>query len=279
LHRRNFTPAIFNKISGGNVNTPGMKGKKILISQPPPAENEKNPYSELIAKYNVEITFKKFFKVVPLTSLEFRQKNKCKINDFDAVVFTSKNVVDFYFQMLKDLRIEIKDNMKYFCSSEKIAVYLQKYIPFRKRKILYGNTSLNDLEPIFKKEENIKLKYLVPTSDSSYDFSANVLKINNLNYQKLIIFKNEYEDLSTLPIQEYSILCFFSPHGIKSLFHNFPDYQQNDQIVLVYGNSTAEEAQNYNLKIAQVVPNKESPSIVDALDKQLALLNKKKKEK
>lgn len=256
-----------------------MKIKKILISQPPPAENEKNPYNDLASKYNVEVVFKKFFRVVPLSSLEFRQKNKCNLMDFNALVFTSKNVIDYYFQLLKELRLEIRDDTKYFCSSEKIAVYLQKYIPFRKRKIFWGNSSLNDLVPIFKKEENQQLTYLIPTSDSPYDFSTALFKNNNLNYKKVIIYQNLFEDLSTFPIKDFQIICLFSPHGVKSLLHNFPDYKQDDQIIFVHGAATAEEAKKCNLSLAETIPNEKFSSMILALENYLLSINKKKKDK
>ncbi|MCX7697122.1 MAG: uroporphyrinogen-III synthase [Bacteroidales bacterium] len=256
-----------------------MKVKKILITQPPPAESEKNPYVDIASKYNVEVVFKKFFRVVPLNSLEFRQKNKCNLADFNALVFTSKNVIDYYFQLLRDLRLEIRDDTKYFCSSEKIAVYLQKYIPFRKRKIFWGNSSLNDLIPIFKKEENQQLLYLIPTSDSSYDFSTTLFKNHNLNYRKIIIYQNQYEDLTSFPIKDFQIMCLFSPHGVNSLFHSFPDYKQDDQIILVHGSATAEEARNKNLVVAEIIPNERFSSMILALENYLTTLNKKRKDK
>ena len=250
-----------------------VKIKNILVSQPQPADLEKSPYQELVNKYNVKYEFKKFFTVVGLSSAEFRQ-SRINLAEFTGIIFTSRNAIDYYFALAKDLRIEISENMKYFCTSDQIAFYLQKYIQFRKRKIFYGDSTYPSLLPLLKKHKEEKL--VLPCNDSSNEELYSLLTANNVNFQKAVIYKNESADLSQIEIKNYDLLCFFSPSGIQSLKHNFPKYTQGEQLIATYGKTTLQAAEAAKLRVDIPAPTPTAPSMIMAIDEYIKASKKKK---
>jgi len=250
-----------------------VKIKNILVSQPQPADLEKSPYQELVTKYNIKYEFKKFFTVVGLSSAEFRQ-SRINLAEFTGIIFTSRNAIDYYFALAKDLRIEISENMKYFCTSDQIAFYLQKYIQFRKRKIFYGDSTYSSLLPLLKKHKEEKL--VLPCNDTPNEELYSLLTTNNVNFQRAVIYKNESADLSQIDIKNFDLLCFFSPSGIHSLKHNFPKYEQGEQLIATYGKTTLQAAEAMNIRVDIPAPTATSPSMIMAIDEFIRASKKKK---
>lgn len=250
-----------------------MKVKTILISQPKPADLKKSTYANLISKHNLKMDFKKFFSVTGLTSSEFRQ-HRINLGDYNGVIFTSRNAINNYFRLAKDLRFEVPDTMKYFCTSDQIAYYLQKYIQFRKRKIFYGDQSYISLIPLMKKHKENKL--LLPCNDAPNKVLYATLKENNINFREAVFYKNTFADLSDIKLKEYDMLVFFSPYGIHSMMQNFPDYKQEEQLIAIYGNSTMDAAKEHKLKPQITAPTENSPSMTMALEKFISSTKKKK---
>ena len=199
--------------------------KKLLVSQPKPA-SEKSPYFDIAEKYGVEIDFRPFIKVEPLSSKEFRQQ-KISILDHTAVVFTARTAIDHFFHLCEELRVAIPETMKYFCMTEAIAVYLQKYIVYRKRKIFFGQTGkLDDLVTVIGK--HAKEKYLVPVSDVHKDDLLTMLEAKKISFTKAVMYRTVSNDFSKDEKFDYDMLVFFSPSGISSLLKNFPNFKQED---------------------------------------------------
>lgn len=246
----------------------------ILVSQPQPADFEKSPYGDLARKYNVNIDFFKFIKVEGVSAKEFRQSKINPLN-FSAVIFTSRNAVDHYFRMAKELRAEIPQTMKYFCISEATAFYLQKYVQYRKRKIFHGRQSFDELMEIIKKhkEEN----YLLPCSDIHKVSMSNMLDESGVTYSKAIFYKTLASDLSHLKVNDYNMLIFFSPAGVESLFKNFPDFKQNNTIIGAFGPTTAKAIKDSGMTLTIEAPSKTSPSMTMAIEEYLQKNNKKSK--
>lgn len=242
-----------------------LKIKNILISQPKPVELEKSPYFELIKKFNVSIDFYKFFKIEGLSSIDFRKANKVRLTDHSAIIFTSKNGVDHYFRLASELRIETPDSMKYFCSTESIAFYLQKYIQFRKRRIFYAalNNS-SDLVELIKRHKTEK--YLLPCNEEHNNELSDILDANKISCSKAIMYRTVSEDMSFLDINKYDMFVFFSPSGIKSLIMNFPDFVQGEKVIAVSGSSTALAAREAGLNAMVEGPNSVAPSMVKAIE-------------
>ncbi len=246
-----------------------MKVKNILISQPKPAELEKSPYYEIIKKYGVTIDFYKFFKIEGYSSIDFRKESKVRLTDYTGVIFTSKNGVDHYFRLATELRFEIPDSMKYFCTTDTIAFYLQKYIQFRKRRIFYatqGNTS--DLLDLIKKHKSEK--FLIPCSEEHNNELSDLLDASKISYVKAVMYKTVSENMSFLDPEKYDLMIFFSPSGIKSLFKNFPDFKQGEKGIAVSGASTSAAAREAGLTVTFEGPNAVAPSMVKALEMFLA---------
>lgn len=251
-----------------------MKVKNILISQPKPVELEKSPYFEIIQKHGVKFEFKKFFAVTGIPAKEFRQ-DRVNLLDYTGVIFTSRNAVDHYFRIAKEMRIEIPDGMKYYCISDQTAYYLQKYIQFRKRKIFFGNQSIDELVDLVRKHKDEK--FLLPCNDSSNERIKTQLDSHGIRYKLAVIYKNEFVDLSDIDPNSFDMLVFFSPYGIKSLQETFPGFQQGEKIIAVYGETTRTAADEAKLRIDIMAPNPTAPSMTMAIDQFLSLLNKKKK--
>jgi uroporphyrinogen-III synthase len=242
-----------------------MKVKSILVSQPKP-ESEKNPYFDLADKYKVKIDFRPFIHVESVDPQEFRQE-KVKILDHTAVILTSRNAVDHFFGMAKELRVTIPDTMKYFCLSEAIAYYLQKYVLYRKRKIFHGKQKFEDLVPLVKKHK--KEKYLLPCSDIHKQEIPSILEENKINYSKAIFYRTVASDLSDLADINYDMLVFFSPSGIESLLKNFPKFKQNETRIAVFGPTTAQAAKDAGFRIDVHAPMQNAPSMTMAIEQYI----------
>lgn len=239
-----------------------MKVKKILISQPKPA-SDKSPYYDIAQKYGVEIEFRPFIKVEGLTAKEFRQ-SKINISDYTAVIFTARTAIDHFFRLCEELRITIPDTMKYFCTTEAIALYLQKYIVYRKRKIFYGDTGkLDGLLPYLNKHN--KENVLFAVSDVHKD-DSNILDNNKINYTKAVMYRTVSNDFGPDEPFDYDMLLFFSPAGIDSLLKNFPDFQQGDICIGCFGPTACAAVRNAGLRLDLEAPTKETPSMTVALE-------------
>ncbi len=246
-----------------------MKVKTILVSQPEPSL-EKSPYSRLLEKNKLTIDFRPFIHVEGVTAKEVRQQ-KIDFNNFENIVLTSRNAVDHFFRLCKEMRFTVPDTTKYFCQSEAVAYYLQKYVVYRKRKVYVGERSIEDLEIVFKKFN--KESFLVPTSDVLKSDIPDFLDQMNLKWQRAILYRTVVSDLSDLRDVYYDILVFFSPSGIESLFKNFPDFKQNNTRIAVYGNTTENAALEAGLRIDVKAPTPETPSMTMALEKYISSVN------
>ena len=250
-----------------------MKIKKILISQPQPSDIEKSPYGEIAKKFNLNLDFRKFIKIEGIPGKEFR-KERINILDYTAVIFTSRNAVDHYFRIAKEMRCEIPDSMKYVCVSESTAYYLQKYIQYRKRKIFHSKESFDILTELIKKHKNEK--FLLPCSDIHKMEIPNILNSLKVTYKKAIIYRTLANDLSDVNISDYNLLVFFSPSGIKSLFKNFPEFKQNNCAIGVFGPSTTKAAQDAGLELTIQAPTCTAPSMTMAIEEYIIKAEKKK---
>ena len=239
-----------------------MKIKKILVSQPQP-ETEKSPYFEIAEKNNVKIEFRPFIHVEPVETKDFR-KERINILDHSAVIFTSKTAIDHFFRVANEMRIIVPDSMKYFCNSESIAHYLQKYIVYRKRKIFFGKGKFPELIEVLEKHKNEK--FLVSLSDQHKKEIPELLTLNKFKFTIAILYRTVSSDLSDLAMINYDVLVFFSPSGIKSLLKNFPDFEQNDIKIASFGNSTARAVKEAGLRLDLQAPLPEAPSMTMALD-------------
>lgn len=239
-----------------------MKVKSILISQPEPT-SEASPFYILAKDSNVQIDFKPFIKVEGLTAKEMR-KQKIDLSKYTGIVLTSRNAVDHFFRVAEEMRFHVPDAMKYYCQSEAVAFYLQKYIVYRKRKVYIGGKAFADLKPILKKYK--KERFLLPSSNSLKSDVPMVMDELNLDWKRAIMYQTTSCDLSDLDEKKYDVLVFFSPQGITSLFENFPNYEQGNTTIAVFGKTTLEEAEKRGLKVEIKVPTPETPSMKMALE-------------
>jgi len=238
-----------------------MSIKKILVSQPRPT-SEKSPYFDLEKKYGVEIVFRPFIKVEGLTSKEFRQ-SKINVPDYSAIILTARTAIDHFFRLCKELRYHVPDTLKYFCVSETVAHYLQKYVIYRKRKIFYSESGLmEDLIPIIAKHN--KETYLMPVSDVHND-KAVVLDNNKVKYVKAVMYRTVSNDFKPGEVFDYDMLVFFTPAGIKSYTTNFPDYMDRKVVIAAMGSTTLEAASNAGLTV-DVTITPETPSMASAIE-------------
>jgi len=247
-----------------------LKIKKILVSQPEP-NNPKSPYFELARKYNLKIDFKPFIEIEGISSKDFRQQ-KINILDFNAVIFTSKTGIDHFFRICNELRAVVPDTMKYFCITENVAFYLQKYIVYRKRKIFHGKARFLDLiDIIIKHKED---SFFVPLSDPHNAEIPDLLAKNNIKHSIGTLYKTKSIDFSNLKGFDYDILVFYSPSGIKSLKENFPSFTQGDIKIAAFGPTTACAVAQEGLRLDINAPNPKAPSMTMALDAYLKEYNR-----
>ena len=249
-----------------------MKVKTILVSQPEP-KVDNSPYFELQQKHKVKIDFRPFIHVEGVNAKEIRLQ-KIDLNNFTAIILTSKNSVDHFFRVADEMRYKIPEGLKYFCQSEAVAFYLQKYVVYRKRKIYVGQKDFIDLTTLLKKYK--EEKFLLPASDQLNAEAKIILDDLKVNWTQAVFYKTVMSDLTDLSDVYFDILAFFSPTGIKSLFKNFPDFKQNNTRIAVFGSSTQKEALEHGLRVDIMAPTPEAPSMTMAIDKYITKENKEK---
>lgn len=242
-----------------------MKIKNILVSQPQP-QNPKSPYFELAKKHNLKIDFRPFIHVEGISAKEFRQQ-KISIPDFSAVILTSKTAADHYFRICEELRINVPETLKYFCITESVAFYLQKFIIYRKRKIFYGKGRFSDLMEVVNKHKDES--YFVPLSNHHKAEIPSLLTKNKINHQIGILYNTVASDLSDLKDVNYDVLVFYSPSGIRSLLKNFPEFEQNNTLIASFGPTTAKAVKDAGLRLDIAAPNPKAPSMTMALEDYL----------
>lgn len=243
--------------------------KTILVSQPKP---ERSPYYKLEEKYNLVIDWRQFIHVEPVPVKEFR-KSRIKPEDYSAIILTSKNSVDHFFQMCEELRIKMSQDTKYFCLTEQVANYLQKFIVYRKRKVFSGTRSIMDLKPALMKHK-AKEKFLLPCSNLGSKSVSKFLTENEFDWQDAMMYRTVSSDLSDLSNVLYDVLVFFSPLDLKSLYENFPDFKQNETRIAVFGNSTKSKVEELGLNLDIVCPAPGVTSMTAALEAYLKSSNK-----
>ena len=233
---------------------------------------ENSPYSRLIEKEKIKVDFRPFIHVEGVDAKNVRQQ-KIDLSRFTAIILTSRNAVDHFFRISEEMRFKVPDTMKYFCQSEAVAYYLQKYVVYRKRKIYVGKRNFQDLQPLFKKYKDEA--YLLPSSDVLKPEIPETLNQAAIKWTRGIFYKTVISDLSDLRNVYYDVLVFFSPSGIESLLKNFPDFEQNETRIAVFGNSTIDAATEAGLRIDIKAPTPETPSMTMALQKYINSVNKK----
>lgn len=249
-----------------------MKVKTILVSQPEP-KVENSPYFDLQNKHKIKVDFRPFIHVEGVPAKEVRAQ-KIDLNNFTAIILTSKNSVDHFFRVAEEMRYKVPEDLRYFCQSEAIAYYLQKYVVYRKRKIYVGQKDFADMSALFKKYKDEK--FLLPASDQLNADIPQTLNNLKLDWTPGTFYLTVMSDLSDLKDVYYDVLAFFSPTGIKSLFKNFPDFQQNNTRIAVFGSTTQKEALEHGLRVDIMAPTPEAPSMTMALEKYVAEVNKGK---
>lgn len=254
-----------------------MKIKSILLSQPKPVDVAKTPYEAIIKKYNVNIDFEKFIKLEDVSASELRQE-KIKLNDFTAIILTSRNTIDHFFRVAKEMRYAIPEDLKYFCVSESTALYLQRYIQYRKRKIFYGKQTFADLVEVMKKHK--EEKFFLPSSNLVTEDHDGMLTEAGFDYTKAVIFRTVSADLSHVDISKYDMLVFFSPAGIESLKANFPDFVQNEDVAIGgFGQSTCKAIVDAGFTLNFSAPTPSCPSMNMVIEEFIANEIKKAKKK
>ena len=249
-----------------------MKVKTILVSQPEP-KIENSPYFDLQEKQKVKIDFRPFIHVEGVPAKEIRHQ-KVDLSQYTAIILTSRNSVDHFFRVADEMRFKVPDSLKYFCQSEAVAYYLQKYVVYRKRKIYVGKRTFTELAPSIKKYKDEK--FLLPTTDKLKPEVPEVLNGLGVDWKESVFYKTVISDLSDLENVTYDILVFFSPSGIDSLFQNFPDFKQNDTRIAVFGNTTIKAVEARGLRVDIAAPTPETPSMTMALEKYIDKSNKGK---
>ena len=244
--------------------------KKILVSQPKPT-SEKSPYYDIANRFGVELVFRPFIKVEGMAAREFRTQ-KVSILDYTAVVFTSRHAIDHFFTLAKEMRVTIPEDMKYFCVTETISLYIQKYVQYRKRKVFFGTTGkVDDLIPTMVKHKTEK--YLVPMSDVHNDAIANLPDSKKLIHKEVVMYKTVSNDFTEEEVKnfDYDMLIFFSPSGIESLTKNFPDFNQGEIAIGTFGPATAKAVQDAGLRLDLQAPTEKYPSMTGALQHYLLM--------
>ena len=250
-----------------------MKISRIVVAQQEPV-NEKSPYLDISNRYGVKIDFRPFIHVEGISAKDFRAQ-KINISEHTAVIFTSKTAIDHYFRMCEELRVTIPETMKYFCITESVALYLQKYIVYRKRKVFFGNNTFPDLLEIIQKHK--EEYFLVPLSDIHKPEIPKALEKAKLKFQKGVFYKSVSSDLSDLNPFPYDMVVFYSPSAVKALFDNFPQFKQNDVVIGGFGKNTAKAIKDAGLRLDISAPTPTCTSMTLAIDNFLKNLSKKSK--
>ena len=256
--------------------SPSVKiSKRILITQPRP-ESDKSPYFELVRKYAVELDFHPFIKLEAIAAKDFR-KQKVDVQAHTAVIFTSRNAIDHFFRMCEEMRISVSQDTKYFCITEAVALYLQKFILYRKRKVFYGadGTTKSLLDVINKHKGSEKFLYVCSENQQDSDITG-WLKANGCGYSLAFMYRTASSDVKeVLSANEYDVICFFTPSGVKSLFDNDPKFKQNGTVIGAFGSNTTKAVEEAGLKVGIVAPQPKAPSMVAALEQFLSAEIKK----
>jgi uroporphyrinogen-III synthase len=255
--------------NGSKNSVPAKVTRKILISQPRP-ESDKSPYFDLERKYNVELVFHPFIKLEGIPAREFR-KQKIDIMYYSAVMFTSRNAIDHFFRMCEEMKVTIGQDTKYFCITEAVALYLQKFILYRKRKVFYGadGTNKSMFDVINKHKENEKFLYVCSENQQDNEI-VNWLKTNKCEHQLGFMYRTISNDIkAVLDTKDFDVICFFTPSGVKSLYDNFPGFKQNGAVIGAFGNNTSKAVEEAGLTLEIKVPSPQKPSMVSALDQFL----------
>ena len=246
--------------------------KKILVSQPKPS-SEKSPYFEIAERLGVEFVFRPFIKVEGLTAKEFRAQ-KVSLTDITAIIFTSRHAIDHFFQLAKELRFPIREDLKYFCITEQVALYIQKYVQYRKRKVFFGSTGkIADLLPTMAKHKNER--YFVPQSDVHNDEVKTLLDSKKLHHSEGIMYRTVPNDFHGDEPFDFDMVVFFSPSGVQSLLKNFPDFKQGKLAIATFGPTTAKAVKDAGLRLDLEAPTPQYPSITAALSAYIEEQNKK----
>jgi len=258
------------------MNKAGINVKKILITQPRP-ESDKSPYYELSRKYNVEIDFHPFIELEGIPAKEFR-KHKIDILAFSAVMFTSRNAIDHFFRSCDELKVTVSQDTKYFCITEAVALYLQKFILYRKRKVFYGadGTTKSFMDVINKHKVNEKFLYVCSENQQDNDL-VNWLKNNDCEFSLAFMYRTKSTDVKKVLLSsKFDIICFFTPSGVRSLYDNLPQFKQNGTVIGAFGSNTSKAIEEAGLQLDIKAPEPQTPSMVAALDKFLSSILKKK---
>ncbi len=245
--------------------------KRILISQPRP-ESDKSPYFDLERKYQVELVFHPFIKLEGIPARDFR-KQKIDIAQYTAVIFTSRNAIDHFFRTCEEMKVSVAQDTKYFCITEAVALYLQKFILYRKRKVFYGadGTNKSMFDVVNKHKENERFLYVCSENQQDNEI-VNWLKGNKCGYQLAFMYRTISNDIKEVVVScEFDVICFFTPSGVKSLFDNFPDFKQNGTVIGAFGNNTSKAVEDAGLTLEIKVPSPQKPSMVAALDQFLGM--------
>ena len=241
----------------------------ILVSQPKP-ENNKSPFFALEAKHNIKVDFRSFIHIEGVDLKGFRDQ-RLNLPDFTAIILTSRKAVDNFFRICKESKYNVPDTLKYFCISEAVALYLQKHVVYRKRKIFHGRQKFIELMDLIKKHKSET--FLLPSSDILKDVIPNSLEEAGINYTRAILYKTVISDLSDLENVTYDCLVFYSPAGIESLFKNFPDFKQKSTRIAVFGDFTKKAAENAGLIVDIGAPAPNAPSMTGAIEIYLKSTN------
>jgi len=247
-----------------------LKIKNILISQPEP-KDEKSPFQDLSDKYNVKLTYRKFIKVEQISAMDFL-KERIRILDYSAVIMTSRTAIENFFRICKETRVEVPSKLNFFCSSEAYALYLQKFTTYRKRKIFFPKTKDKNIKDLILKHRNNK--FFFPCSNISNSDLPEFLVENNIKYKMGILYKTISSDLTDLELNNYDIIAFFSPAGIKSLQENFPEFKQNDIRIAAFGENTMKAVKDAGYRLDIMAPSPQAPSMKMALEHYIKNFNK-----
>ena len=262
-------------VKNGKADTSAKQVKKVLITQPRP-ESDKSPYFELSRKYNLELDFHPFIRLEAIPGKEFR-KQKIEIQNYTGVIFTSRNAIDHFFRTCEELKVSVSQDTKYFCITEAVALYLQKFILYRKRKVFYGadgtNKSLFDV--INKHKSNEKFLYVCSENQQDNEI-VNWLKANNCEFILGFMYRTQSNNVKELlEKKEYDVICFFTPSGVKSLFDNLPKFKQNGTVIGAFGGNTMRAVEEAGLKLEIKAPQPQTPSMVAALEQYIVASKKK----
>jgi len=239
-----------------------LKIKNVLISQPQP-ENEKSPYADLAKQFNLNLVFRKLIKIERIDNKEFR-KLRINILDHTAIIFTSKHAVDHFFSLCEELRVTIPETMKYFCVTEAIALYLQKYVQYRKRKIFFGKSKFPELLELIKKQRSEK--YFFPCGFNHSSDIPDLLKANKINFVMASIYETLPDEITDVDIENFQMIVLFSPYGMDSVKKNFPDFQQGETIFAGFGSSTVKAIEDAGFTCNIKAPSAEAPSMTMAIE-------------